>query len=97
MLFNPIMRLVILDGPVRIKIAGKLFRVADLINLAARAFRCFFQFFQPVFCQGPTGLFDQSSIHGHPSIYGKAIGMELLEKHGIDMAHGLFGKAFSET
>ncbi len=70
MLFQTKVRLVVLDGPVGIEIAGKLHRLSELIQVALRRFLFALFFFQFVLAEGMTCRLHQTGINGNAFIDG---------------------------
>lgn len=70
MLFQAKVRLVVLDCPVGIKIAGKLHRLSQLIQAALRRFSFAPFFFQLVFAEGMAGGLYEAGIDGNAFMDG---------------------------
>ncbi len=97
MLFEPIMRRIFLNYPVRVQIAVEFKRLAVFIKFAFRRIMLISGLLDFIIADGATGGFNESGINGNAFIDSEPLGFKLAKDFGVDLIHGFFGKPCSKT
>ena len=97
MFFEPIMRRIFLNNPVRVQIAMEFKRFAVFIKFAFRRIMLISGLLDFVIADRPTGGFNESGINGNAFIDSEALGFKLTKNFGVDLIHGFFCEPCSKT
>ena len=97
MFFDPIMRLIIFDNSVRVKIPGIFFRFSVLVQIAFRRIHFFFKRLDLLIADWVVSTLNKPGIDGDALIDSKSLLCKLPQDFRVNLIHSVFGQSFSEA